>query len=112
MNLPHYENAFVAIEKLRDYCLSIEHPRGKHKAKVFKSKLGIEASDAEELRKHILELIKENEAVESSRDKYGVRYFVDIEINRKGRKARVRTFWIIRRGETFPRFSSCYVKAK
>ena len=90
----------------------MEHPRGKHKAKVFKSKLGIEVGDAEELRKLILEMVKENDAEESFRDEFGVRYFVDIEIVRTNLKAKVRTFWIIRKGETFQRFTSCYVKSE
>jgi hypothetical protein len=31
MKLPNAERAFVDVRKLRDYCLSGEHPRGQHK---------------------------------------------------------------------------------
>jgi hypothetical protein len=41
MKVPNAERAIVEIEKLRDYCLSESHPRGKHKARVFASVLGI-----------------------------------------------------------------------
>jgi hypothetical protein len=54
MKLPHPGRAVVEIEKLRDYCLSMSHPRGRHKAKVFESVLGITADDAEELRQALL----------------------------------------------------------
>lgn len=37
----------VSVEKLRDYCLSEMHPRGRHKARVFKSRLGLGADEAE-----------------------------------------------------------------
>lgn len=36
MKLPNFEKAYIDIEKLRDYCLSLEHPVGKHKATMFK----------------------------------------------------------------------------
>jgi hypothetical protein len=40
MTLPNARNA-VVVAKLRDYCLNSTHPEGKHKARVFKEKLGI-----------------------------------------------------------------------
>jgi len=35
----------VETRKLRDYCLSPEHPRGRHKARVFASALGLTVDD-------------------------------------------------------------------
>src|SRR5262249_16953343 len=55
MKLPNAENAFIDIAKLRDYCLNPNHPEGKHKARAFLEKLGLGRSDAELLRKIILE---------------------------------------------------------
>lgn len=37
MKLPNAERAVVDVRKLRNYCLNAEHPRGQHKARVFKS---------------------------------------------------------------------------
>ena len=34
MKLPYGAHAVVDIAKLRDYCLSAEHPRGRHKARL------------------------------------------------------------------------------
>jgi hypothetical protein len=49
MRLPNAERAFVDTEKLRDYCLSQTHPRGRHKARVFAEALGMTAVNPEEL---------------------------------------------------------------
>jgi hypothetical protein len=52
--LPNAEKAVVEVRKLRDYCLSPEHPRGKHKARVFASALGLTREDAGVLREALL----------------------------------------------------------
>jgi len=54
MKLPNAARAVVEIEKLRDYCLNTNHPRRRHKARVFSTALGITAEDSEELRDAIL----------------------------------------------------------
>ncbi len=41
MRLPNGGAAIVEVEKLQDYCLSRRHSRGKHKARVFQSVLGM-----------------------------------------------------------------------
>ena len=35
MKMPGSEAAIVDLAKLTGYCLNPEHPRGKHKARVF-----------------------------------------------------------------------------
>jgi len=112
MKIPNSENAIVQIEKIRDYCLNEEHPRGKHKARVFKARLGLERKHADMVKTIILDLIKKNEAKKTSKDEFGVRYCSDLEIKINNKRAVIRTFWIIRTEETFPRFTSCYIKRK
>lgn len=109
MKLPNAARAIVDIEKLRDYCLSESHSRGKHKARVFTTTLGLTATDAFELRDAILFAVQTEEAVAGERDEYGQRYIVDFSMRRKGSEAVVRSAWIIRRGENVPRLTSCYV---
>ena len=46
--LPNCTNAVVDLAKLRDYCLNIGHPEGRHKARVFRATLGMFEGDAEE----------------------------------------------------------------
>ena len=54
MKLRNAERAAVDVDRLRNYCLSLEHRRGCHKARVFKSSLGITQDHAEILRKALL----------------------------------------------------------
>jgi hypothetical protein len=109
MKLPNTEHALIEIEKLRGYCLSTSHPRGRHKARVFATALGMTASDAEELRASILFAIVSEEALPTEHDEYGQRYVVDFTLKRQGKEAVVRSSWIVRRGEDYPRLTSCYI---
>jgi hypothetical protein len=112
MKLPNAEKAVVDIAKLRDYSLNPNHPEGKHKARVFLERLGITRDDAEGLRKLILEAILTEDATEQKPTEYGRRFVVDFEIQRGQGiilfKAAVRTAWMIRNDEDFPRLTTCF----
>jgi hypothetical protein len=97
--LPDGERATVDLAKLRDYCLSRVHPRGRHKARVFEAALGPTAGDAEELQQALLANAAAGEAQPTTRDEYGDRYVLDFDVARGAWSARVRSTWIIRRGE-------------
>lgn len=107
--LPNPEDAIVEVRKLRDYCLSPDHPRGRHKARVFASVLGLTADDAEEVREALLSAALSGEAAHTEEDGYGKRYVLDFEMKTDAGMATVRSGWIVRRGEDFPRFTSCWV---
>jgi hypothetical protein len=109
MRLPNADGAVVEIEKLRDYCLSASHPRGRHKARVFATALGITAEHAEELRDAILSAVISEDATSTEGDEYGQRFVVDFTLSRQGRQADIRTTWMIRTAEDYPRLTSCYV---
>jgi hypothetical protein len=109
MRLPNPENAVVDIEKLRDYCLSLAHPRGRHKARVFAEVLGLTSDDAEELKHLLLAAALSPDAITTDRDDYGQRYVIDFLVSRPAGEARIRSSWIVRLGEDFPRLTSCYV---
>lgn len=109
MKLPNAERAFVDVAKLRDYCLSSSHPRGRHKARVFLAALGLTAMHAEELRVALLAAARTEDATPGERDLYGERYMLDFLMNGPAGQAHLRSAWIIRAGEDFPRLSSCYV---
>jgi hypothetical protein len=103
------ERAVVDIVKLRDYCLSSTHLRGRHKARVFAAALGLAAADAEELRHALVEAAGNQDAVASDADQYGQRYVVDFTVKSGDRQAVVRSSWIVCAGEDFPRLTSCFV---
>ena len=112
MKLPNAENAVVDIAKLHDYCLNPNHPEGKHKARVFKEKLGITKDDAERLRDVILEAVLKVEATEQESTEFGRRFIVDFQVSWPQGiimcTAVVRSAWIIRNDEDFPRLTSCF----
>src|SRR5829696_2032631 len=112
MKLQNAENAVVDIAKLRDYCLDPNHPEGKHKARVFMEKLGITKKDAERLRQVILEAVLIADATEQEATDFGRRFIVDFQVSwPEGivlSTAIVRTAWIIRNDEEFPRLTTCF----
>ena len=109
MRLPNSEKAVVEIEKLRDYCLNPSHPRGKHKARVFESTLGYTSDDAETLQDALRSAAASFGAELGERDGYGQRYTLDFPLTGRAGTARIRSSWIVRTGEDFPRLTSCYV---
>lgn len=106
MKLPNGARAVVDITKLRDYCLNPDHPRGRHKARFFAAALGLTADRAEELLDALLEAARTEEATATDQDEHGQRYVVDFTMHGAGR---VRSCWIVRSVEDFPRLTSCYV---
>jgi hypothetical protein len=110
MTLPGASSAAIELEKLRDYCLDPDHPRGKHKARVFLAALGITKADSELLRSKILAAVPTEACEVGETDDYGARYSVEVTITVNDQSAVVCTGWIIREGEDFPRLTTCYVK--
>ena len=109
MKLPNGERAIVDLEKLRDYCLSLDHPRGRHKARVFRSVLGLTRDHVGELREALLKAAAQSDATEAEADRFGRRYLIDMEIHGPKTAAKIRSGWIVRTGEDFPRFTTCYI---
>ena len=109
MKLPNPERAIVDIQKLPDYCLNPEHPRGCHKARVFAASLGWTMDKATDLRQALLSAAADNVASPTREDEYGQRYVLDFVANGLVGQAIVRSSWIVRQGEDFPRLTSCYV---
>ncbi|MCI0638013.1 MAG: hypothetical protein L0Y72_15325 [Gemmataceae bacterium] len=109
MKLPNGDRAVVDIAKLRDYCLNPDHPRGKHKARVFAAALGLGAGQADLLRAALLDAASTEEATATDQDQYGQRYVVDFIMKGPAGEAKIRSSWIVLSAEDFPRLTSCYV---
>ncbi len=108
MKLPQGENAVVDLRKLLDYCLSAEHPRGRHKARVFAA-VGVRDVDAGEMQERLLVAAREGEAAEGEASPYGRRYTIDFAWERQERTIRIRSTWIAGSERDAPRLTSCYV---
>jgi hypothetical protein len=98
MTIPNAERAVVDIRKLRDYCLNPTHDEGKQKARLFAAAVGMTANDAEHLRNVLLQTVKIHEAQLGRRDEYGQRYLVDFMLEWRGKRAMIRSGWIIEHG--------------
>lgn len=108
---PEFQTVSVDVAKLRDYALSESHLRGRHKARVFLSRLGIDARDADWLRTELIRQVSSEDCVfqPGTVDEHGARYIVDAPISRGHRHAVVRSVWIIGPGSSDLRLTSCYV---
>ena len=108
-HLPNGDRAIVDIRKLADYCLNPSHPRGRHKARVFRQAAGLQQGDAAWLRDALLEAAPAGEAVAVATDAWGTHWRLDVTIRRHRKSAVVRTIWIVRTGEDLPRLVTCWV---
>lgn len=109
VRLPNGDRAVVAEDKLIEYCLNPAHPRGRNKARVFASALGITRQHAAILKSALLAAAAGREADLGESDPYGQRYTIDFPLAGPGGTATVRSGWIILAGDDIPRMTTCYV---
>lgn len=107
----HFSGIVVDVAKLRDYCLSDRHPRGRHKARVFRSRLGLNAGDSELLRHALLDAAKNrlDDLQPADADEFGQRYTLDFPMTTTTGTAIVRSAWIVLIGQNVLRLTSCYL---
>lgn len=109
--LPNYQNAVIPQNKLVRYSLDPTHPRGKHKAIVFKRTLGFEQANWELLRDAILAELPYREAQPTKEDEHGERYRVIMPLTGpNGSTREVVVTWIIKIGTDYPSLDSTWVK--
>jgi hypothetical protein len=109
LKLPAGEKAMIDPGKLIEYCLNPYHSRGKHKARVFEDALGLTLNNYETLQHALAQAAVEQDARPGKADQYGQRYIVDFRMQGIHGSASIRSIWIIRANEDFPRLASCYV---
>ncbi len=110
MKMPGGNAAIVDLKKLMGYCLNPEHPRGKHKARVFATALGFTAENSDKLRTALLTAAATADAQPGASDRFGDRYVIEFEIKGPRGTGVLRSTWIVRHGEHSPRLTSCFVK--
>lgn len=107
--LPRARDAVVPPDKLLGYALSPDHPRGRHKARVFASALGIRQADWQYLRKQLLEGVVESPVRGTRVTPFGVLYDVVVLVDGlSGVTSSVATIWLIE-GDNPPRLVSAWV---
>ena len=107
MKLPNRKNVIIPKEKLTDYVLSDTHATGKFKARYFRS-LGFNESNVE-LFENAVKKIAEQPIKETLKSPFGMKYVIDGEIKTPSDEViRLRTVWIIEKGQNSPRFITIY----
>ena len=109
LRLPNGDRAIVDPRKLKDYCLSFDHDDGRHKARLFRERVGLQRDDADLLLDALRRAAASGDAVPGGANAYGRRYVVDFEFQGPGGTATVRSVWIVRTGEAEPRLVTCYI---
>lgn len=107
--LPRASAATVPAEKLSSYALDPQHPRGRHKARVFASALGIRQPDWRYLREQILSSVVDAPVRSTRITPFGVTYEVVVTVGGlNGASLPVVTTWIVERDRP-PRLTSTWV---
>ncbi len=109
MELPNGERAFIDRQKLIAYSLDPEHDEGRHKAHLFESLLGITLQNADLLLTAVEQAATTDQAALGKLDKYGQRYVIDFDFAGPDGTATIRSAWIVRHGEDFPRLVTCFI---
>jgi hypothetical protein len=107
--LPHGDQAILDMRKIEDYCLNPRIREAGHKARVFREALDLQRSDASWLSDALLEAARSGEACLDGKDAWGTHWHLDANVRRQGKSAVVRMIWIVRTGESVPRFVTCWV---
>lgn len=104
MRLPRAEHAVIDSRKVREYILSRTHPIGRFKAAYFAS-LGYTSENWREVEAALRQAAVEGQAEAQEQTEFGQKYRVRSKLTGPtGRSAVIVSIWIVRHGETAPRF--------
>ncbi len=109
--LPGWEEAWIPELKLRDYVLSSTHEVGRHKARVFRSELGIEREHWCFLHDQILDGFPEAQATFREETEFGLMWKVPILVTGRNEAERwVTTGWIVEYRDLRPKLTTAYLQ--
>jgi hypothetical protein len=109
VKLPQGERALIDPRKVTCYSLDPQHDEGRHKARLFESLLGIDIQNARLVLDALQQAAVSCEAVAGKLDRYGQRYTIDFEFKGPDGAATIRSAWIVRSDEDFPRLITCFI---
>lgn len=110
--LPNGDKAVIDLRKLTDYVLNPDHRLGRHKARVFVAALGLTAEHAEVFQRMLAEAAATSLATLWRKDVHGAHYSIECAMEFEGRRALVRSLWMIRAAEDYPRLVTAFVAKK
>ena len=108
--LPRHASAIISEAKLR-YCLDPLHEKGRDKARVFRSALGIALEDTAQLERMLRRGISRHAAARCGTFRDGTERWV-VEWMVPGRLGPIRfiSAWSVDGSTRLPRLVSCYLK--
>ena len=107
MKLPNSKRAILG-DKLERYCLNFDHSVGKHKALLFRKRLGITLANKDVLEEALLRAICDHSAVLYKEDTWRIHYDVKFFLETRFGASWLLSSWIIRVQEDFPRLTNVY----
>jgi hypothetical protein len=108
MKLPNREFAYVPQSKLEDYLLSETHVVGRSKAEFFR-KFGFDETNLDLLEQGLITIAQTQEVKEEISSPHGKKYVIDGSLLTPIRRSvKVKTVWIIDKGQHNPRFITAY----
>ena len=96
------------INKLITYTLKMDHKDGQHKARLFKSKLGITLDNKNVLVEALIKIAKDDDYIFTQNSQYGQKYVIDFDLTTAKGTSKIRSAWIIRFEEDYPRLTTVY----
>ena len=107
--MPRGASAVVDTRKVVDYLLSREHPVDRNKARVFERALGLTLPDASLLVGALRTAALQDEAVLTGSDRFGDRCRIDFGMEVGGRRATIRSAWLVPAALAPPMFLTAFV---
>ena len=96
------------IDKLITYALNKDHKDGQHKARLFKSKLGITLDNKEILVTTLIKVAEEDDYIFTQNSQYGQKYVIDFYLTTNVGSSKIRSAWIIPFDDDYPRLTTVY----
>jgi hypothetical protein len=112
VKLPNGDRAYIG-DKLERYVFNAEHGVGKHKARVFAAALGITRANVQILVQALLEQAASSDSARLvGENAVGDLFELEFQFRTSDRSAWVRSAWIVRYEEGFPRLVTCLIVNK
>jgi hypothetical protein len=109
LKLPGGESVEVDPRKLVDYALSPTHPVGKHKARLFASRLGLTQADAPALEAALRTAATSQDATLIKTDAWGQRWQIDFMFQFGALSAMITSGWIVPADGSAARLTSVFI---
>lgn len=109
LKLPNGDRAIIDRRKITDYCLSLDHDDGSHKARLFQALVGLNQGNSALLLDALRGAAAAADAAPGKVDEYGHRYIIDFEFEDPRGTAVIRSVWIVKAGEEAPRLVTRYI---